>query len=101
MPSTVWDAELAETYDSTHAGMFDPAVVDPMVDVLVELAGGEPALEFAVGTGRIALPLAARGVDVSGVELSPHMAAQLRSKPGAEAIEVTIGDMTHTQRMSR
>lgn len=97
VPSTVWDAELAETYDSTHAGMFDPAVVDPMVDVLVELAGGEPALEFAVGTGRIALPLAARGVDVSGVELSPHMAAQLRSKPGAEAIEVTIGDMTHTQ----
>ena len=97
MPSTVWDAELAQTYDSTHADMFRPTVVDPAVDVLVELAGGEPALEFAVGTGRIARPLSARGVKVSGIELSPHMAAQLEAKPGAEAVDVTIGDMTSTR----
>lgn len=96
-PSTVWDAELAQTYDSTHAEMFHSTVVDPAVDVLAELAAREPALEFAVGTGRIALPLAARGVPVSGIELSPHMAAQLQAKPGADAVDVTIGDMTSTR----
>ena len=95
--STVWDSELAETYDSTHADAFHPSVVDPVVDVLAELAGGEPALEFAVGTGRIALPLAARGVTMSGIELSPHMAAQLEAKAGADAVDVTIGDMTTTR----
>lgn len=97
MPSTVWDAELAEVYDLTHAGMFDSAIVGPVVDALAELAGGQPVLEFAIGTGRIALPLAARGLSVSGIELSPHMADQLRPKPGAEAIRVTIGDMTTTR----
>ncbi|HET6873589.1 MAG TPA: SAM-dependent methyltransferase, partial [Acidimicrobiales bacterium] len=94
MDSTVWDAELAASYDLTHAGMFDAAVVSPIVDTLVELAAGRPVLEFAVGTGRIALPLSTRGVPVSGIELSPHMAAQLSSKPGADALGVTIGDMT-------
>jgi SAM-dependent methyltransferase len=95
--SIVWDAELAQAYDSTHADMFDPAVVGPAVDALVELAGSEPTLEFAVGTGWLALPLAARGVDVSGIELSPHMAAQLEAKAGADDIEVVIGDMTTTR----
>ena len=97
MDSTVWDAELAASYDLTHAGMFDAAVVSPIVDTLVELAAGRPVLEFAVGTGRIALPLSTRGVPVSGIELSPHMAAQLSSKPGADALGVTIGDMTATR----
>lgn len=95
--SKVWDAELAETYDTTHAGMFDPTVLYPVVEVLAALAAGEPALEFAIGTGRVALPLAGRGVNVSGIELSPHMAAQLAAKPGAEAIDVTIGDMATTR----
>jgi SAM-dependent methyltransferase len=77
--------------------MSDPVVVDPVVDLLVELARGGPALEFAVGTGRVALPLGARGVLVQGIEFSPHMAEQLRAKPGADAVPVTIGDMTTTR----
>src|SRR3989442_2123687 len=77
--------------------MFDPVVLDPAVDVLLELARGGPALEFAIGTGRVALPLSARGVTVQGIELSPHMAEKLRAKPGADAVTVTIGDMTTTR----
>src|SRR5687767_945486 len=76
--------------------MFDPAVVDPVVDFLVELAGSGRALELGIGTGRIALPLAARGVPVHGIELSKAMAARLRAKPGAEDIDVTIGDFATT-----
>jgi SAM-dependent methyltransferase len=77
--------------------MFDPARLDPVVDTLVDLARGGAALEFAIGTGRVALPLRARGVPVQGIELSPHMAEQLRGKPGADAIRITIGDMTTTR----
>jgi SAM-dependent methyltransferase len=84
-------------YDSTSAAMFDPAVLDPTIDLLVELSRGGPALELAVGTGRVALPLSARGVAVQGIELSPDMAEQLRAKPGADAVPVTIGDMTTTR----
>jgi hypothetical protein len=69
----------------------------PIVDLLAELARGGPALEFAVGTGRVALRLAARGLAVHGIELSPHMAERLLAKPGAEAVPVTIGDMTTTR----
>src|SRR5215212_8123649 len=72
--------------------MFDPAVVDPVVDRLVELAGSGRALELGIGTGRIALPLAKRGVPVHGIELSQAMVARLRAKPGSEDIGVTIGD---------
>jgi SAM-dependent methyltransferase len=97
VPSQVWGEESARNYDATSAEMFDPKILGPTVDRLVELARGGPALEFAVGTGRVALELSARGVHVSGIELSPHMAAQLHSKPGADAVEVTIGDMTTTR----
>src|SRR5512133_58721 len=72
--------------------MFDPLVVDPVVDSLVELAGDGRALELGIGTGRIALPLAQRGVPVHGIELSKAMTARLRQKPGGEDIGVTIGD---------
>src|SRR5712691_9854250 len=71
--------------------MFDPAVVDPVIDVLVELAGSGRALELGIGTGRIALPLAQRGVQVHGIDLSEAMVAKLRAKPGGEDIGVTIG----------
>jgi len=91
-----WGKELAEAYDFTYAALFEPGVLDPAVDVLAELAHGGPALEFAVGTGRVALPLSARGVAVHGIELSAHMAEQLQAKPGAGAVPVTIGDMTTT-----
>ena len=97
MGSITWDKDVAEVYDATSAAMFDPAVLDPAVDLLVELARGGPALELAVGTGRVALALSARGVSVHGIELSPHMAERLRAKPGADAVAVTIGDMTTTR----
>lgn len=97
MPSVMWGCDVAEVYDITSAAMFDPVVLDPVVDSLVEMARGGPALEFAIGTGRVALPLSARGVSVQGIELSPHMTEQLRRKPGADAIPVTIGDMATTR----
>jgi len=87
---------VAARYDETSAGMFDPAVVDPAVDLLAELAGGGRALELGIGTGRIGLPLARRGVPVHGIELSRAMAARLREKPGGDAIGVTIGDFATT-----
>ena len=76
--------------------MFDPAIVDPVVDFLVELAGSGRALELGIGTGRIALPLARRGVPVHGIELSKAMAARLGEKPGGGDIGVTIGDFATT-----
>jgi SAM-dependent methyltransferase len=91
-----WGRELAEAYDRVAADDVAPAVLGPMVDLLAELADGGPVVEFGVGTGRVALPLAARGLAVQGIELSPEMADQLRVKPGADAVRVTVGDMTTT-----
>src|SRR6187200_2837797 len=76
--------------------MFDPAVVDPVVDFLAGLAGSGRALELGIGTGRIALPLAKRGVPVHGIELSKAMTARLHAKPGVEEIGITIGDFSTT-----
>jgi SAM-dependent methyltransferase len=89
---------VAARYDASAeiSGMFDPAVIDPVVDFLVGLAGGGSALELGIGTGRIALPLAQRGVPVHGIELSKAMAAQLHAKPGGENIGVSIGDFATT-----
>ena len=92
-----FDERVAAGYDESEAEMFDPAVVDPAVDVLFELAGRGPVLELGIGTGRIALPLASRGVRVKGIDLSEAMVATLRSKPGGEDIEVTIGDFAGTR----
>ena len=77
--------------------MFDPEVVEPAVDLLAELAGGGRALELGIGTGRIALPLARRGVEVHGIELSRAMVERMRAKPGADAIGVSIGDFAATK----
>jgi hypothetical protein len=93
----VFGEEIAARYDELHAEKSDPAVVDPIVDFLAELAGDGRALELAIGTGRIGLPLAQRGVPVHGIELSRAMVARLRAKPGGEEIEVTIGDMAATR----
>jgi SAM-dependent methyltransferase len=87
-----FDERVAATYDETSTEMFDPAVVEPTVDFLAELAGTGRAIELGIGTGRIAIPLAARGVEVHGIELSRAMATRLRAKPGGEGIGVTIGD---------
>jgi hypothetical protein len=89
-----FDERVAARYDESDADMFDPTVVGPTVDFLAALAGNGRALELAIGTGRIALPLAARGVEVHGIELSTAMAARLREKPGGNQIPVSIGDLT-------
>jgi SAM-dependent methyltransferase len=88
-----FDERVAATYDETTADLFDPAVVEPAVDFLAELAGTGRVLELGIGTGRIALPLAARGIEVHGIELSRAMAARLAAKPEGEGIGVTIGDI--------
>jgi hypothetical protein len=86
-----FDEDVASRYDEDVA--FDPSVVGPTVEHLAQLAGDGRAVEFAVGTGRIALPLAARGVPVAGMDASEAMLARLRGKPGAERIEAVLGDM--------
>jgi SAM-dependent methyltransferase len=88
--------EIAARYDDDSATMFAPEALIPAVDRLEALAGDAPALELAIGTGRVALPLAAHGVAVTGIELSPAMVEQLRAKPGGADIPVVIGDMATT-----
>jgi len=95
--SDLWDQESAEAYDDSTSSMFDPAVLDPTLDFLAGVAGDGPALELAIGTGRVAVPLAARGVPVSGIELSEPMVAQLRQKVDEAAVPVVIGDMATTR----
>jgi SAM-dependent methyltransferase len=87
-----FDERVAATFDEDYAYQNDPAIVEPIVDVLAGLAGSGRALELGVGTGRIALPLAARSVPVHGIDLSRAMVARLRAKPGGHAIGITIGD---------
>jgi SAM-dependent methyltransferase len=84
---------VAASYDDPTDLMFQPEAIEPTVSLLAELANGGKALELAIGTGRIGLPLSQRGVPVHGIELSKAMAAKLRGKPGGDAIPVTIGDM--------
>ncbi|HEY7603642.1 MAG TPA: class I SAM-dependent methyltransferase [Gaiellaceae bacterium] len=95
MPEDYFGEAVAARYDD-DAVMFDPAVVDPAVDFLAELAGDGAALELGIGTGRIALPLSARGVRVTGIDLSEAMVARLRAKAGGDRIEVAIGDFATT-----
>ncbi len=92
-----FDERIAEQYEVYWPNLFDPAAIDPVVDFLADFAGEGSALEFGVGTGRIALPLSQRGIRVHGIDLSPAMVAQLRTKPGADAVGVTIGDFAATR----
>jgi SAM-dependent methyltransferase len=87
-----FDERVAARYDESEADMFDPDAVEPVVDFLVELAGEGRALELGIGTGRIALPLAQKGVPVHGIDLSRAMTSRLQEKPGGEEIGVSIGD---------
>ena len=96
-PDGFFGERVAATYDDLSDRMFQPEAIEPAVSLLAELAGSGRALELAIGTGRIGLPLSQRGVPVHGIELSRAMAARLRSKPGGEAIPVTIGDMATTR----
>jgi SAM-dependent methyltransferase len=97
VPKVYFDERIAKGYDALWANLFDPAVVDPAVNFLAELAGTGAALELGIGTGRIALPLSQRGVRVHGIELSPAMVAQLQAKPGTDDIGVTMGDFATTR----
>jgi SAM-dependent methyltransferase len=97
MPEMHFDAETADQYDGSTADRFDPAVLDPTVDFLVAHAGGGRALELGIGTGRVAIPLAARGVPVRGIDLSPYMLERLRAKPGSDGIDVVEGDFATTR----
>ncbi|CAL9334724.1 Cypemycin N-terminal methyltransferase [Streptomyces sp. enrichment culture] len=89
----IWDADTAQRYDTPGSGMFAPEVLEPAVNRLAQLADGGEALEFAIGTGRVAVPLAEQGVSVTGIELSLPMVEQLRTKADEATIPVIIGDM--------
>jgi SAM-dependent methyltransferase len=97
MPEDHFGERVAARYDESSADMFEPAVVEPIVDFLVELAGDGAALELGIGTGRIALPLRERGIRVQGIDLSEAMVARLRAKTGGEEIPVAIGDFATTR----
>jgi SAM-dependent methyltransferase len=92
-----FDEAVAARYDAGLPETADPSILDPVVDVLAALAGDGRALELGVGTGRIALPLARRGVPVHGIELSRAMVARMHTKPGGEEVGVTIGDFSTTR----
>ena len=89
--------KVAERYDAYLGGRGDPAVVAETVDFLAERAGDGAALELGIGTGRIALPLAQRGVPIHGIDLSPDLVALVRAKPGGAELPVTIGDFAATR----
>jgi SAM-dependent methyltransferase len=92
VPENYFDEPIAKTYEAKWPELFEPAVVDPAVRFLADLAGTGAALELGIGTGRLAIPLSQRGVGVHGIDLSPDMVAQLQAKPGTDDIGVTIGD---------
>jgi SAM-dependent methyltransferase len=87
-----FDERIAATYEAKWPELFEPAVIEPAVRFLADLARSGTALELGIGTGRLALPLSQRGIRVHGIELSPAMAARLAAKPEADGIGVTIGD---------
>src|SRR5215210_5770664 len=89
----IWNEDAARRYDTPSAGMFAPEVLVPTVDFLTRLAGNGAALEFAIGTGRVAVPLSERGVPVTGIELSAPMIERLRTKVDEDTIPVVVGDM--------
>lgn len=101
MPSDPWDSETARSYDTPGTGMFAPDLLKQTVDRLAVLAGGGRALEFAIGTGRVAVPLHERGVPVTGIELSTAMIAELRTKADETEIPVIVGDMAVTSAPGR
>lgn len=97
VPENHFAGVVADGYDAASHGMYEPHVLGPTVDFLAALAGSGQALEFAIGTGRVAIPLSQRGVDVSGIELSSDMVVKLREKPECESIATMIGDMATTR----
>ncbi|WP_314174440.1 class I SAM-dependent DNA methyltransferase [Streptomyces winkii] len=101
MDGEIWNERVAQEYDESSAFMYAPEVLDPTVDFLARRAGRGPALEFAIGTGRVALPLSRRGIRVAGIEMSEPMLEQLRKKPGGSEIPVSVGDMASARAPGR
>jgi SAM-dependent methyltransferase len=97
VPPNYFDERIAGSYREKWPGLYRPEVIEPTVSFLAGLAAGGAALEFGIGTGRIAIPLSGRGVRVHGVDLSPDMIAQLRAEPGAAAVGATTGDFATTR----
>jgi SAM-dependent methyltransferase len=97
MPKNYFDERIAKSYEAKWPELFEPAMVDPVVAFLAELAGTGAAIELGIGTGRIAIPLSQRGVRVHGIDLSPDMIAELRAKPGTDDIGVAVGDFATTR----
>lgn len=95
-PPNFFDEPVAARYDQTSAEMFEPELVEPAIEFLAGLAWGHDALELGIGTGRVALPLSRKGVQVAGIDLSEAMVARMREKPGGQSIEVAIGDFATT-----
>jgi hypothetical protein len=96
MRPNYFDEDVAARYDADEEAMFAPERVEPAVTFLADLGRGG-ALELGIGTGRLALPLAARGVEVVGIDLSEAMVARLRAKPGGQDLHVLIGDFAATR----
>jgi hypothetical protein len=92
-----FDEHIAPLYDEDSADMYKPEVLGPTVDFLKALAGNGPALEFAVGTGRVAIPLADSGIKVHGIDISEPMLAEMHKKPGVEKVVTTVGDIATTR----
>lgn len=97
MPENLFVGRIAETYDLDSPDMYEPAVLERTVSFLADAACGGSVLEFGIGTGRVAMPLHQRGIDVHGIDISTDMVAQLRAKPRSEGIAVTIGDFATTK----
>ena len=97
MAQDTFDERIAQNYEAKWPHLFAPEVLDPAVDFLAGLAGDGAALELGSGTGRLALPLGGRGVPVHGIEISEAMVAEMRTKPGADAVDVTVGDFATTR----
>ena len=97
MPENIFTGRVAEGYDLASPDMHAPSALEPAVSFLADAARGGAALELGIGTGRVALPLHRRGVEVHGIDISADMVAQLRAKPGSDAIAVTIGDFATTK----
>jgi SAM-dependent methyltransferase len=96
LPENYFDERIAKSYEAKWPLLHTPEMIDPVVDFLVDQAEEGPALELGIGTGRIAIPLSQRGVEVHGIELSPAMVEQLHAKAGSDKIGVTIGDFSNT-----
>jgi SAM-dependent methyltransferase len=97
MSTNYFDGPVARRYDRDATAMFDPSLVTPAIDFLAARAGAGPVLELGIGTGRLALPLQERGVEVHGIDLSPEMLDELRRKPGADRLHLTVGDFATTE----